>query len=412
MDLGQGHLIIATIVGFLMACGIGANDVSNAMGTSVGSKAITVRQAVIIAIIFEFLGSFIAGGQVASTISHGLLTDEIFSNPNVVYAGMLSSLLAAATWLAIATYFAWPVSTTHTIVGAVIGFGWVQVGMSAIKWVNVSYILVGWIISPLLGGVISFAIFHNIQKVIFSSKYPLEQAKKIVPYYIYVVTCVILLLIMPNFFRSINIKVTFFISTCYALALSLVITLIGKLMLRRVKFDMQDDIEFHFTNVEKIFSVLMLFTSCAMAFAHGSNDVANAIGPLSAIAAVIGKTSSVSTPLWVLLLGAFGIVIGLSAYGHRVIATIGTGITELTPTKGFAATIAAASTVVFASNSGLPISTTHTMVGAILGIGIARGINAINMRNVRNIFMSWMVTLPAGTLLAIIYFEIIINSIL
>jgi len=292
------YITLAAVFGIFMAWGIGANDVANAMATSVGSKAITIKQAIIIAAIFEFLGAYLAGGQVTKTIRKGIVDLNAFEgNPDLLIWGMLAALLAAGTWLLIASMKGWPVSTTHSIVGAVIGFAAVGVSVDAVSWDKVGTIVMSWVVSPVLAGII--------------------------------------------------------------------------------------------------------------AFADGSNDVANAVGPMAAVISVAqsGELASKSSlPSWVLLVGAIGIVIGLATLGYKVMRTVGKNITELTPTRGFSAEIGAASTVVLASYTGLPISTTQTLVGAILGVGLARGIAAIDLRVVSNIFMSWVVTLPAGAFLSILFF--------
>lgn len=403
------YLILAGVFGLFMAWGVGANDVANAMGTSVGSKALTIRQAIIIAAIFEFTGAFFAGGAVTSTISSGITDVSVFNHePTLLIYGMLASLLAAATWLLIATHFGWPVSTTHTIVGAIVGFTAVGVGIDAVRWEKVTYIALSWVISPVMGLVIAFGLFKSVQHLIFNAKDPFHAAKRYVPMYIFISAFFILMVTLIKGLKYIGLDLTFFEGVLWSLLLSFVITLASLIFLRRIHHDPRAEKEFHFASVEKVFSVLMMFTACAMAFAHGSNDVANAVGPVAAIVNIVSHhgtiTPTSSASAWILLLGAIGIVLGLVMYGHKVIVTIGTGITELTPSRGFAATLAASATVIIASGTGLPISTTHTLVGAVLGVGLARGIGAININVMATIFTSWIITLPAGGLLAIAVF--------
>jgi len=409
VEYGLIFIILACLFGFFMAWGVGANDVANAMGTSVGSKAITVKQAIIIATIFEFAGAFLAGGQVTATIRKGILdADIIAGTPELLVYGMLASLLAAGIWLLIASRFGWPVSTTHSIVGAIVGFAAVGIGIDVVQWGKVGSIVMSWVVSPLLAGSIAFALFISVQKLILGTDDPLGNAKRYVPVYIFFVGFIIALVSIFKGLKHVGLHLSTAESYGVAVLAGAITMAIGMVMIGRLKFDPEADRDFHFTNVEKIFAVLMMVTACAMAFAHGSNDVANAIGPLAAVVSIVEHNGMVTQksalPLWILALGGLGIVIGLMTYGKKVMATIGTQITELTPSRGFAATLAAATTVVLASSTGLPISTTHTLVGAVLGVGLARGIAALNLNVVRTIFISWVVTLPAGAILSIIFF--------
>jgi len=409
------YIALAVIFGLFMAWGIGANDVANAMGTSVGSGALTFKQAVIIAAVFEFAGAVLAGGEVTKTIRKGIIdVSSLGGTPEILVHGMLASLLAAGVWLLIATRKGWPVSTTHSIVGALVGFGAVCIGMDAVSWVKVGTIAMSWVISPLLAGVISYFLFRSIQSLVINTVDPVANAKKYVPMYIFLVGLVISMVTMVKGLKHVGINLTF--NECLGVAVLLggVLMVIGTLLIRRLTFDPKEDKHFHYTNMEKIFGVLMIFTAMAMAFAHGSNDVANAIGPVAAIVGIVqnaGEIASKSaTPIWVLFLGGSGIILGLVTYGHKVIATVGSGITELTPSRGFAATLGAATTVVLASGTGLPISTTHTLVGAVLGVGLARGIGALNVSVIQTIFLSWIVTLPAGATLAVIFYYILAGT--
>ncbi len=411
MEYGLIFIILACLFGFFMAWGVGANDVANAMGTSVGSKAITVKQAIIIATIFEFAGAFLAGGQVTATIRKGILDADVVSGtPELLVYGMLASLLAAGIWLMVASRFGWPVSTTHSIIGAIVGFAAVGIGMDVVQWGKVGSIAMSWVVSPLLAGSIAFALFISVQKLILGTEDPLGNAKRYVPVYIFFVGFIIALVSIFKGLKHVGLELSTTESYSVAVLVGAITAAIGIVMIGRLKFDPKADRDFHFTNVEKIFAVLMMITACAMAFAHGSNDVANAIGPLAAVVSIVENDGIVAQksalPLWILALGGLGIVIGLMTYGKKVMLTIGTQITELTPSRGFAATLAAATTVVLASGTGLPISTTHTLVGAVLGVGLARGIAAINLNVVRTIFISWVVTLPAGAILSIIFFFI------
>ncbi|MFV2060568.1 MAG: inorganic phosphate transporter [Gammaproteobacteria bacterium] len=409
MEYGIIFIILAGTFGFFMAWGVGANDVANAMATSVGSKAITIKQAIIIATIFEFAGAYLAGGEVTATIRKGIIDAQLLAGtPELLIYGMLASLLAAGIWLLIASRAGWPVSTTHSIVGAIVGFAAVGIGVDAVHWDKVGFIVASWIVSPLLAGVISFALFMSVQNLVINTDDPFKNAKKYVPMYIFLVGFIIALVTLFKGLKHIGLHIDIGYSYLIAIGFGLVISLIGKLYIDKLKFDPNADKDFHFTNVEKIFGVLMMVTACAMAFAHGSNDVANAVGPLAAVVSIVENNGNISQESmmapWILILGGAGIVAGLVMYGHKVIATVGTKITELTPSRGFAATLAAATTVVIASSTGLPISTTHTLVGAVLGVGLARGIAALNLNVIKTIFVSWIVTLPAGAIMSIFFF--------
>ena len=409
MDYGTTYIILACAFGLFMAWGVGANDVANAMGTSIGSGAVTIKQAIFIAAIFEFSGAFLAGGQVTATIRKGIIDTQLAaSNPELLVWGMLASLLAAAVWLLLASKLGWPVSTTHSIVGAIVGFGVVALSIEAVQWGKVGSIVMSWVVSPLLAGTIAFALFVSVQRLILSADNPLQSAKRYVPFYMFLVGFIIALVTLFKGLKHVGISLTSMQNYGLAAIVGFAVMLIGILYINRLKFDPNIDRDFHFANVEKVFGILMIATACAMAFAHGSNDVANAIGPLAAVVSIVehgGQVAQKSAlPIWVLLLGAAGIVVGLLTYGHKVIATVGSGITQLTPSRGFAATLAAATTVVLASGTGLPISTTHTLVGAILGVGLARGLAALNLKVIRTIFMSWIITLPAGAILSIVFF--------
>ena len=410
-DYGMILLILAVLFGIFMAWGVGANDVANAMGTSVGAKAITIKQAIVIAMVFEFAGAYLAGGEVTSTIRKGIVDPEALADtPELFVYGMLAALLAAGTWLLVATAFGWPVSTTHSIVGAIIGFACVGIGFDSVQWPKVAEIASSWVVSPIMAGTLSFILYMSVKKFIFSATDPYVAAKRFVPVYIFLAGYIVSMVTLVKGLKHIGLEVTFQQALIYSLFTAMFIALIGIYGLSRIKRVTRSE-QGDIVNLERAFGVLMIFTACAMAFAHGSNDVANAIGPLAAINSVIENGGMVGTkssiPGWILLLGGTGIVLGLATYGYKVIRTIGTHITELTPSSGFAAELAAASTVVIASGYSLPVSTTHTLVGGVLGVGLARGIAALNLKVVGTIFASWLVTLPAGAILAIIFFHML-----
>jgi len=404
------YVVLAALFGIFMAWGIGANDVANAMATSVGSKALTIRQAILVAAVFEFLGAVLAGGEVTSTIRKEIVdTDLLTDSPELLIYGMLASLLSAGTWLLIASRKGWPVSTTHTIIGAIVGFAAVGIGFDAVQWGKIGTIVISWVISPLIAGFIAFLIYMSVQRLILRQEDPLEKAKRYVPVYIFLAAFTIVLVTIVKGLKHVGLDLSLANSYLLAIGIAAVIAIVGAVAIQRIKPDPKAEKRQHFYTVERVFAILMVVTACSMAFAHGSNDVANAIGPLAAVISVAKNGivgAQAALPIWVLLIGGIGIVVGLATFGKHVIATVGKKITQLTPSRGFAAELAAASTIVIASGTGMPISTTHTLVGAVLGVGLARGIDAIDLRVVGRVFVSWVVTIPAGAFLSIMFFLI------
>ena len=410
MDIYTIVGVIAIVSGFYMAWSIGANDVANAMGTSVGSKALTLKQAVIIAAFFEFAGAFLAGSHVTDTIRKGMVDPSVFSNsPEVLMLGMLSAMLAAAVWLQAATHWGLPVSTTHSIVGAVVGFALVAAGADGINWSKVWQIVASWVISPVMGGVISYTVFIFVRNRILDSSAPIRAVKKNAPYLIFVLFAVLTLSMVYKGLKNLKMDLSIYEALGVAIVVGGISAAIGRILINRVKSDSQSPLGKELSVVESVFRRLQIITACYMAFAHGANDVANAIGPLAAIFSII-KTRAVSmtveVPIWILALGGAGIVIGLATWGYKIIETVGKKITELTPSRGFSAEFGAATTVLVCSKMGMPISTTHTLVGSIIGVGMARGMASLNMRVVRSIAYSWIITLPVAAVLSIIFYEI------
>ncbi|MGI9342308.1 MAG: inorganic phosphate transporter, partial [Gammaproteobacteria bacterium] len=321
-----------------------------------------------------------------------------------------AALLAAGLWLLIASRRGWPVSTTHSIVGAIIGFAVVGIGFDSVAWGKVGGIAASWVASPLLAGTLSYLLFSSVQWLILQRPDPLVRAKRWVPVYIFLAAFIMSLVTLFKGLKHVGLDVTTTQSYMIAAGFGVIVALIGKIFVDRIEPNRKAEKKFHYFTVERVFAVLMVVTACGMAFAHGSNDVANAIGPVAAVFSiaqegVVGQKSPVS--IWILLLGGMGIVVGLATYGRHVIATVGTKITHLTPSRGFAAELGAATTIVLASGTGIPISTTHTLVGGILGVGIARGISAIDLSVVGRIFLSWIITIPIGGVLAIVFFFIL-----
>lgn len=407
---GTLFIILAMIFGLYMTWGIGANDVANAMGTSVGSGAITVGTAIVIAGVFEFLGAALAGGHVTKTIRKGIIDPSaITGNPEILIYGMLAALLAAAVWLMIASSRGWPVSTTHSIVGAIVGFAIAGIGPDAVEWGKIGQIMASWVVSPVLGGTLSFMLMMSVRYLIFNTDNPFENAKKWGPVYLFFVGFIISLVTLFKGLKHLNIDLSVEQSFFFAILMGVLVAFLGWTLMRKVTIDKNADRDFHFASVEKIFAPMMIFTACCMAFAHGSNDVANGIGPIAAVYGLVESGGEVlqksQMPIWILLLGGFGIVLGLATYGYKVMRTIGTKITELTPSRGFCAELAAATVVVLASRTGMPVSTTHIAVGAVVGVGFARGIGALDLRVITSVVMSWLITLPvAGVLSALFFF--------
>ena len=411
LEYGSFFLIVACVFGFFMAWGIGANDVANAMGTSVGTRALTLFQAILVACVFEFAGAYLAGGEVTSTIRKDIIDPTILSgSPDLLVYGMLASLLAAGTWLFIASYNGWPVSTTHSIVGAIVGFAAVGISIDSVNWSVVTIIASSWVVSPFMAGSLSFLLFKSVQALILNSGDPFINAKKYVPGYMFLVGFIIAMVTSLKGLKHVGLDFSFQESLISSLVVGLAVAILGVAFLRNIKDIPKPKGDRVFDGVERIFAVLMVITACAMAFAHGSNDVANAIGPLAAVVSIVQTggeiTAESSLPWWILLLGGLGIVAGLMMLGYRVIETVGKNITELTPSRGFAATLAAATTVVLASGTGIPISTTHALVGAVLGVGLARGISSVNAGVVGRIITSWLITLPVGAGLSVVFFYV------
>jgi PiT family inorganic phosphate transporter len=408
--LGEIDTIVFALaigLGLFMAYGIGANDVANAMGTSVGSRALNIRQAILVAAILEFAGAVLVGAHVTKTIRGGILDTAVaHENVEVVVQGMLAALTSAGVWLLVASRLGWPVSTTHSIVGAIAGFGAVAFGLDAIQWDRMGQIVASWVVSPALSGTLAFLIFTLIRRTILDHRDPVGQVRRYGPAYVFAVVLVIGLVTLYKGLKNLKLDFSFPEALAWSGLIALAAAGIGAFFLRRVRVDPDADRDFHFASVERMFGVLQILSACAVAFAHGSNDVANAVGPLAAVVSgargVLDATAPV--PFWLLLVGGVGIVLGLSTLGYRVMMTIGERITELTPTRGYSAEFAAAITIVIASRMALPVSTTHTLVGAVLGVGLARGIGALDFRVVGMIVLSWVVTIPVGAALAIFFF--------
>lgn len=395
-----------------MTWGVGANDLANVMSTTMGSKAVTVRQAMLIAIIFEFAGAFLGGEGVTETMRDGIInTSQLSNEPLILIEGMLCVLFACTIWMNLASYLGVPVSITNALVGSMVGFGTIVLGPDAIHWNQVARIAIGWVSSPLISGITAYALFISIQQTIFVKSNPLTKAKLYIPIYLFLIGFILSFITVFKGLNHFDIHLNLKQDLAVTLATSIIITILGMIFIKRIP-------EYHkirrrerFIQVEKYFAVLMAMTACAMAFAHGSNDVALAVGPLSIVHSLVMHSNQIfdadNYPSWIILLGCVGVVAGFLMYGRKVIETVGSSITALTPSRAFAATLSAATTVVVATSTGIPVSATQTLVGAVLGVGLARGIGALNLIVIRNIFMSWVLTLPAASMLTILSYKLL-----
>ena len=408
-------MVLAVSACIYMACNIGANDVANAMGTSVGSGSLTFKQAIYIAAIAEFAGAFFVGGHVSDTIRKGMLDPTIFSEtPIILVYGMIAALLSAALWLNIASYLAWPVSTTHSIVGAVVGFGIMAGGMDAINWIKVWSVVMSWVVSPLMGGLVAFLLFRFLTNQVFRRRNPLLYAKRILPYMVFLVCVILANAMFYKGLKNLHLNFSFPEAILYSFIVGAIGFFIAKPLSKKIPDVPRKEIHKQLEATENIFKYLQITTAFYIAFAHGSNDVANAVGPLAAVFSILKSGTvemKVAMPTWILALGGGFIVFGLLIWGRRVMETIGKKITEITPSRGFCATFAAATVVLICSKMGLPVSTTHTLVGSVIGVGLARGLPTLNLGIVKEIVMSWLATVPFTALLAAILFKVMVWTI-
>jgi PiT family inorganic phosphate transporter len=399
-------LIAGFAFGFYMAWNIGANDVANSMASAVGAKAITIRQAIFIAGILNIVGATLIGSHVTNTIRKGIISPEVLSDPHLALAGALSAILAAALWVSFATWKSLPVSTTHSIVGSMIGFGIMAGGFGTINWEKLGAVVLSWVISPIFSLVIAFIMFMVIIRLILSKEKAFEHSIRLSPYFIGSAIFVVVL----SFLFKTPLGSSLSLSTAAALIIAFVLAVIlgytGKLAM--AKFVSVKAINGN--GAEEVFRKIQIGTSCYVALAQGANDVANAIGPLALIYFLV-KTGSVGTqvpvPVFLLVFGGVGIACGIAMAGQRVMTTIGTKITTLTNTRGFSVDFAAATTVLLASKMGLPVSTTHAAVGGVLGVGFARGLEAVNFRIIFQIMVYWVLTVPAAAVTSMLIFKLI-----
>lgn len=401
-------LVVALAAGTYMAWNIGANDVANAFGTSVGSKALSFRQAVVVAAIFEFSGAVLVGAHVTGTIRSGLFDPQLLAGREMVLGlGMLSALIGAGVWLQIATHFGYPVSTTHSIVGAVLGFAMVSLPLEAIHWGKVVKVVTSWVVSPIVGGLLGWLIFLLLKHAILHHPDPLARSRRLAPYLIFSVFFVLSLSFLYKGLKQLHLDFGPLQAVLLASGVGLIGGLVGWALLHNGGGRRGSTYSERLVGVEDLFRHLQVITACTVAFAHGANDVANAVGPLAAVVSVLRKgviQSSVEVPVWILMLGGAGIVVGLATFGYRVIETVGRKITEMSPSRGFSAEFGGAVTVLLASRLGLPVSTTHVIVGSVIGVGFARGMAALDLRIIREIVITWVVTVPAAAAVSLACF--------
>lgn len=411
MEHGILFVALACGIGLWMTWGIGANDLANIMSTAVGSKAITVRQALIIAIFFEVAGALFGGTGVTETIRSGIIDTNLLANtPQLLIYGMLSVLCASATWITLASFMGMPVSITNSIVGALVGVGAIMLGIHSVHWQIVGYIAISWISSPAIAGVLAFLLFISIKRLILGAENPFRSAQRYIFIYLALVSIVLSLMTVLKGLDHFHLIQTKTMKSVIVFFSAIFIFLFGWYAMWHVRLKIKINRHTQYLYIETMFSVLMAFTACAMIFAHGSNDVAIAVGPVTGVMDLAFSDHSLREGLILnsmLLLGSLGVILGLCMYGRKVIETVGSAITTLTPSRAFAATLAAASTVIVSTSTGIPVSATQTLVGAVFGVGLARGIDALNLNVIRNIFMSWVITIPATAGLATLFFYLL-----
>lgn len=404
-------VIVAIIIAAYMAWNIGANDVANSMADAVGSKALTIFWAIVLAAICNFAGAVLVGGHVTDTVRKGIIETSAFEqDPRILAYGMVCAMLAAALWLNGASFLGMPVSTTHSIVGAIVGFGILQAGFGNIHWDKLGQIVASWFISPIAGGILAFTIFKLISRYVLSVDHPIVAARKAVPVCTFFIFTILILAIIYKGLKNLHLNLNGVQAIGLSTAGGFIAAVISAVSIRR-KNRSNNELSYdeQLQQVEKLFAVLVVFTSCTVAFSQGANDVANAIGPLAAVAEIVKNNTvpgKVPVNIWFLILGGVGIAVGLATFGYRVMKVLGMKVTEITPSRGVAADLAGMTTVLLCSKMGLPISTTHVIVGAIIGVGLARGITAVDRKVIRSIFISWLGTVPIAAILTIVIYLI------
>jgi inorganic phosphate transporter, PiT family len=411
-------LIFVCCLAIYVACNLGANDVANSMGTSVGSKAVTLNQAIVIAGVLEFAGAVLFGRQVSSTLAIDIANPDLFvSQPQTLLLGMIAVLISCGMWLQLATAKQLPVASSHAVVGAIAGFSWVAAGVQAVKWSALGTISIAWVVTPIVSGLVAAGFYLLIKHWIVAQEQPLLQLEQWMPWLSLILVSVFGVIVLPTVVETLP---TEFLAAVprhdFALGLggiaALSITLVGwqRLAREQIPIDSVASVEVNQV-VESQLAKFQLLSACCVAFAHGSNDVGNAIAPLATILYIQSTgtvpQSSLEIPLWVLVLGGVGIVTGLAIWGKQVIETIGEGIIKLEPSSGFAAELATAATILIASSYGLPVSTSHALVGAVVGVGAVQNWRSVNLNTLKSIGLAWIVTIPIATVLSAGIFSIL-----
>ncbi|MBE3098504.1 MAG: inorganic phosphate transporter [Planctomycetes bacterium] len=410
-------LVIALVGGLYMAWNIGANDVANAFGASVGSGALTIKRAVLLAAVFEFTGAFFVGAPVAQTISGSIVAPGTFSfRPEVLGIGMVSALVASSLWLNIATFFGQPVSTTHAIIGAVIGFACVACGPQCVSWARMGTIAASWVVSPLVGGVLAYSIYRwAVKRYVLGNRHPVYMAGLFMPVAMGALAGIVLFSVIYHGLPGLRLDLPLQYAAPIAAGVGLAVAIVIRLGIRRRMWKHHIPRPERYAAIERWFGYMQIATASYMSFAHGANDCANAIGPLATAIQIFRNPSvvpdQIAIPAWLLAFGGAGIILGLSMYGYKVIKTIGKNITEITPTRGFPADFGTATTVLVFSKLGMPISTTFVIVGAVMGVGLARGFAALDLGVIRRIFTSWVITIPVSAGLSMVVYWILMATV-
>jgi inorganic phosphate transporter, PiT family len=406
VDFFDLFLYLSMAAGFLMAFSLGANDVANSMAPAVGSRAITVRQAVIIAGSLTFVGAVFLGANVTATITRGIINPEQITDPKIMLLGMFASLLAAALWVLLASLTSLPVSSTHSIVGSILGFSLVAGGPNVVNWWVLSGVVISWFVSPLFAGGIAYLIFSHIRRYIFYQQHYLQQARAWAPRWVALTAVIVGYSFLYKTPVGKELELSRLDASLVTAVFSFVCWAVSRHFIRKVTRNMEQNVE----EVEGIFRRLQIMTASYVALSHGANDVANAIGPVAAIYIIARQQALIETaeiPIFMLILGGVGLSLGIAVLGHKVMATVGNKITTLTHTRGFAVNFSTATTVLIASNLGMPVSTTHSCVGAVTGVGLARGFSAVNFGVLLRIMGYWVLTVPIAAFTCIVIFQIL-----
>lgn len=406
---------LVVLLAFYQAANLGANDVANSMGTSVGSKALTLKQAIIVAGILEFTGAVLFGGEVSSTLATGVVNPSAFLlKPQIFALGMVSVLISCGLWLQLATSKGWPVASSHAVVGAIAGFSWVEAGFNSVNWSNIGLISLTWLITPLVSCIFAGLFYSLIKHWIVDHPEPIQQLQEWIPWLSAALIGVFGVIVLPKlseaFTNSLGLRVpdhnlSIFIGAIAVIGLSLV-------SWRQLDRTREVDNTNYPNQIEKQMARFQVLSACFVAFAHGSNDVGNAVAPLAAIAYIFGTGSipltNFDVPIWILVVGGAGIVTGLAIWGQNVITTVGENIIPLQPSGGFCAELATATTVLVASRIGLPVSTSHALVGAVVGIGLVEGLKSIRLLTVGSIALAWLITIPVASALSAVIFSLLV----